>query len=443
MKSTGKHKNNVPQATKGIRPISGEPKFSFVDLFAGCGGLSLGLINAGWRGCFALEKNYDAFETLKTNLIVGVRGGYSWPDWLPQGAMPTSILLEKYKNELKEMNGKISLLAGGPPCQGFSMAGRRTHSDPRNALIEEYIEIVKHLKPRFLLIENVRGFTLPFRKNGKGDSKDIPYSTKVIQMLEKMGYKVFSELIDLSLYGVPQTRKRFIIIAVLADDPVCKKLKDKSPFDILRKNRRQFLVERGLPINKPVTVKEAIGDLEIVGKELIVCLDSKVGAYRQIRYNVGVNKSSFIRLMREGVLDAPDSLRLPQHKKNTIHKFQKIISTCIQGKTISKKDRERLGTKKHALVPLKGSLPSATITTLPDDMIHYSEPRILTVRENARIQTFPDWFRFAGKYTTGGKSRKNECPRYTQVGNAVPPLFSEAIGEVLKQLALEASVGNG
>ena len=75
--------------------------------------------------------------------------------------------------------------------------------------------------------------------------------------------------------------------------------------------------------------------------------------------------------------------------------------------------------------------PAPTLTTLPDDVIHYSDPRILTVREYARIQSFPDWFRFLGKYTTGGKSRRHECPRYTQVGNAVPPLLGEAIGSVL------------
>ena len=77
-----------------------------------------------------------------------------------------------------------------------------------------------------------------------------------------------------------------------------------------------------------------------------------------------------------------------------------------------------------------------TVTTLPDDMIHYAEPRILTVRENARLQTFPDWFSFKGKYTTGGHRRKYECPRYTQVGNAVPPLLAEAIGETLLTIDL-------
>lgn len=409
--------------------------FAFADVFAGCGGISLGLINAGWQGCFAIEKNANAFETLKTNLVVSKRSRFSWPDWLPKNAISSSELLKDYSTELNELKGKIPLLAGGPPCQGFSMAGRRSHSDPRNSLTEDYVKLVEELQPRILFIENVRGFTLPFKKNGNGDSKSIPYSTKVMERLEKIGYTVFSDLVDLSAYGVPQTRKRFIIIAIHKDDTAHVKLDGKTPFDILKANRQQFLLAKGLPTARPVSVKEAIGDLEVSGKDLIESTDSEMKGYKQILYNSVENKSNFVKLMRKGTNNPPDSLRLPNHKTDTILQFQRIISTCTQGKTLSKDDRLRLGIKKHALTPLHKDSPSATITTLPDDMVHYSEPRILTVRENARIQTFPDWFQFTGKYTTGGKDRKNECPRYTQVGNAVPPLFSEAIGRVLKDLA--------
>lgn len=412
-----------------------ETVLTFADVFAGCGGISLGLNNAGWQGRFAIEKNANAFETLKTNLVDGHQGDFNWPEWLPKKAISTSDLLQKYGHNLSELQGKISLLAGGPPCQGFSMAGRRTHSDPRNSLTEDYIKLVQKLQPRILLIENVRGFTLPFKKHGNGDGKDIPYSTKVIARLKEIGYQVFSELIDLSSYGVPQSRRRFIIIAIRADDSAYKKLDGKSPFDLLTASREHFLSTKGLPIDKPVTVKQAIGDLEVSGKKLVESTDFDLKGYEQIVYQKQGGKSNFVKLMRRGTDISPNSLRLPKHKADTILQFQKIIDTCTQGKTLSKDDRKRLGIKKHALTPLHGDSPSATITTLPDDMVHYSEPRILTVRENARIQTFPDWFQFTGKYTTGGKERKNECPRYTQVGNAVPPLFSEAIGQILKALA--------
>ena len=96
--------------------------------------------------------------------------------------------------------------------------------------------------------------------------------------------------------------------------------------------------------------------------------------------------------------------------------------------------RDKYNIKKHTVIPLDKDAKSPTITTLPDDYIHYSEPRILTVREYARIQSFPDWYEFQGKYTTGGKLRTKEVPRYTQIGNAIPPLFGEQSGLVLKEL---------
>jgi len=393
------------------------------------------LINAGWQGYFAIEKNTTAFETLKTNLVIGKRGNFKWPSWLPIKAFSAADLLSEYKEELSSIKGNISLLAGGPPCQGFSMAGRRTHSDPRNSLTEEYITLVEELQPRMLLIENVRGFTLPFKKHGNGQSKDVPYSAKVTELLDMAGYKVFSDLVDLSAYGVPQTRSRFIIVAIRKDDPALSKLDGRTPFDILTDCRERFLSSKGLPVDRPVTVREAIYDLEVTGKELIDSTDSDMKGFKQIKYKANGSNSKFIDLMRVGSDAAPCCLRLPKHKPDTVQQFSTIITTCVKGKTLNKEDRKRLGIKKHALTPLHGDMPSATITTLPDDMVHYSEPRILTVRENARIQTFPDWFNFTGKYTTGGKDRKNECPRYTQVGNAVPPLFSEAIGRVLKELA--------
>jgi DNA (cytosine-5)-methyltransferase 1 len=102
-------------------------------------------------------------------------------------------------------------------------------------------------------------------------------------------------------------------------------------------------------------------------------------------------------------------------------------------------NRETFGLLKYRIVPLDPNKPAPTVTTLPDDILHYSEPRVLTVRESARLQSFPDWFHFLGKYTTGGAMRIRECPRYTQVGNAVPPLLARAIGFTLTALLAEAA----
>lgn len=408
---------------------------NFVDVFAGCGGLSLGLLNSGWKGRFAVEKNPDAFATLDANLISHPRSSnkFHWPNWLPKQASDISGVLNTYSSELTELRGTIDLLAGGPPCQGFSLAGRRSNLDPRNKLTEEYIRLVKVMMPRMLLIENVRGFNLAFKKSSK-DDQGVAYSEKVASELESCGYRVFSSMVDLSRFGVPQRRRRFILIAIRKGDAALTKLGSLTPFEYLEKRRKRFLSDKGLPTNRTVSAQEAIGDLEVKGTTLIDCNDSAMGGFKQIKY-CPTYSSEYIRLMRGRRTTAPDSLRLPRHSEATRINFELVMTTCEKGKAISGTDRDRLGIKKQALTPLSASLPSATVTTLPDDIIHYSEARILTARENARLQSFPDHFKFVGKYTTGGKNRRNECPRYTQIGNAVPPLFAEAVGRMLKELA--------
>lgn len=114
-------------------------KHTVIDLFAGCGGLSLGLYQAGWSGLFAIEKNPFAFETLKANLIDNKKH-FNWPQWLPQTPHDINEVLKKYKVQLEGLRGKVDLVAGGPPCQGFSMAGKRVEDDIRNNLVFSYIK---------------------------------------------------------------------------------------------------------------------------------------------------------------------------------------------------------------------------------------------------------------------------------------------------------------
>jgi DNA (cytosine-5)-methyltransferase 1 len=408
---------------------------TFIDAFAGCGGLSLGLQNAGWTGRFAIEKNPDAFRTFAKNLIDRPAHSFNWPKWLPKKPTAVRTLLSKFPDKLRKLRGKIDLLAGAPPCQGFSLAGRRIHSDPRNALFRQYVLVVKIIKPRFVLVENVQGFNFPFKKHGKGTERHKPYSQLLTEKLEALGYKVFSELVDFSQYGVPQTRNRFILVAIRNGDKALEKLGAETPFHRLRGTRTSFLKSKELPVRGAVSAKQAIADLEVSGVTLVPASDGDSSGFVQVQYTATKQQTPFTKLMRRGSRRVPDSLRLPRHRPETIKQFSKIMSTCKKGRCLNGDDRKRLGIKKHVLTPLRSSLPSSTITTLPDDIVHYSEPRILTVRENARLQTFPDWFQFTGDYTTGGKERRGACPRYTQVGNAVPPLFAEAIGDVLRQLS--------
>lgn len=402
---------------------------NYIDLFAGCGGLSLGLKKAGWQGVFAIEKSEDAFTTLKHNLIDGdVAGKFDWPEWLPCEAITTSDLIANYECKLGELRGKVDLIAGGPPCQGFSFAGKRNPNDPRNKLTQEYIELVNIVRPKFLLLENVSGF-----KTGFKNTKEPPYSEIVKQTLKELpwgGYEVFSSMVNASKFGVPQPRARFIMMAIRSDLVAAPTIDPFKDFDVFCQNFRDQKHLNG----HEITVKEAISDLEIRNRKLIESMDSK--GFKQINYRVPKKMSAYQAYMRKDVDSSysPNSLRMAKHRESTTAKFIEILETCPKGKALSKEDRNRFNSKKQCLTPLHPDQMSKTITTLPDDLIHYSEPRILTVRENARIQSFPDWFEFQGKYTTGGNRRKLECPRYTQVGNAVPPLMAEALGKKILQL---------
>lgn len=140
-------------------------KYQYIDLFAGCGGLSLGLYNSNhWHGIFAVEKSEDAFQTLKHNLIDN-KFHFSWPKWLTKEHHDINELLEKHNKELKQLRGEIDLVVGGPPCQGFSFAGRRVEDDTRNSLVLSYLKMIELVQPKAILFENVKGFGLGFKQN--------------------------------------------------------------------------------------------------------------------------------------------------------------------------------------------------------------------------------------------------------------------------------------
>ena len=170
--------------------------YTVVDLFAGAGGLSLGLYQAGWHGLFAIEKNPFAFETLKHNLIDN-KGHFDWPKWLPKTNHDINEVLKNYSEQLMDLQGKVDLVAGGPPCQGFSMAGKRVKDDVRNQLVFSYIKFIKLVQPKMILFENVKGFTYAFNKKKKEGVE--PYSQIVINALEGLGYAVKPHVIDFSL----------------------------------------------------------------------------------------------------------------------------------------------------------------------------------------------------------------------------------------------------
>lgn len=398
----------------------------YIDLFSGCGGLSLGLHKSNWKGLFAIEKNPDAFKTLEFNLI-NKKKHFEWPNWLPQSAHDINEVLKNHKTELKKLRGKINLIAGGPPCQGFSMAGRRNEADERNSLIKSYIEFVKLVQPDLIFFENVKGFTMEFKKNKE---KGIAYSQVVLENLNKAGYYVQGKLVNFSEYGVPQKRTRFILIGVKKTLDNVTQETANSFFQKLEKNKYSFLESNNL--NLINTVEDAISDL-FQSNGLVDSPDSP--GFKSSVYGKPISK--YQKYIRKNIrTEIPDSHRFPKHQESTIAKFKNILELTENRRNfdISKDIRERYNIKKHTIIPLSANACSPTITTLPDDYIHYKEPRIMTVREYARLQSFPDWYKFQGKYTTGGKLRKQEVPRYSQIGNAIPPLFAEQAGIILRNL---------
>ncbi len=393
-------------------------EFKYIDVFSGCGGLSLGMHSAGWKALFSIEKNHDAFQTLNYNLEM--KKHFDWPIWLPKSEYDINDILNKYPEELEKLSNRIELVTGGPPCQGFSTAGRRNEEDDRNSLIDSYLRLIDIVNPNSVLFENVRGFTQTFKKENNEYGKN--YSNYIIIELEKRGYSVSYKLMDFSNFGVPQKRIRFILFA-------SKIHNTKKFFTILEKNTVKFLSDRKL--HKRISIQAALSDLEgRHGKKICPdCQNFKSGVY-------GSATNNYQRYCRSGARknSIPDSHRFANHKTDTVDRFSELHSQGITNTNLSKILREEYGVKKNCFSILNKNLPSPTLTSNPDDHLHYSEPRTLTVREYARIQSFPDWYEFKGKYTTGGDARKHDVPRYTQIGNAIPPLFAEQMGYALKIL---------
>jgi len=392
---------------------------TYIDLFAGCGGLSLGLRKAGLECLFAVEHHQDAFDTYRHNLIEGDERPSHWPDWLAFGPHDVVELSKQNVDQLRSLRGKVDLIAGGPPCQGFSTNGRRNPDDPRSKMVEAYLDIVDLVRPPLVLIENVRGFvSMPHASGGT-------YADAVRHRLGELGYQCWSDVVLASDYGVPQRRPRYICIAAREGS-----LPGVDALSRLRTARRDFLSSRGLWPG-PVSSRDAMSDFALNSDEPLPDPDWGAAGFKAVTRRDDVVLSTYQKLMRQDAHMQPSDRRIPRHSTATAARMRTILETCVPGRNLTPADRKRLGVGKRSTTPLDGNAPSPTVTTLPDDIIHYADARTMSVRELARLQSFPDWFTFKGPYTTGGARRQTACPKYTQVGNAVPPLLAEAIGEVL------------
>ncbi len=417
-----------------------KPKdLTFIDLFAGCGGLSLGLEQAGFFPLYVNELNKDALETYLINRdkhYPHLRNKFYSND------IKNVIYKKKFFSQLfKDLNDTfernftkhtVDVVAGGPPCQGFSGIGiRRSYSVdkeqlPSNHLFQDMAFFVHKVKPKIFLFENVQGL---MRSKWTSDGKNGEIFDEVLETFRKIpNYDVKYKLVYAKDYGVPQNRPRVLIIGVRKDLNI-KVIEDNDALE------NGFLPK---PTNDYPNIEDVFSDLidnkfEYGNATKNYPSDPKNYWQEDIRKNFKSNKT-FLK----GDL-------LTEHQySNHSDKVREKFSYMIKNKG---EIPENFKTKKFAqrLLPRKwgDKGPTITATSLPDDFVHYSQARSPTVREWARLQTFPDWYQFAGKRTTGGIRRagnpresifEREVPKYTQIGNAVPVKLAFEIGKHFKKL---------
>lgn len=468
----------------------------YVDLFAGCGGLSLGLEKAGFELSLAVEKSDMAAETFFHNLVEQIT---DQREWLEFSALSMSVEEQaKRKLVVRELSAVleskallgdlkeagIDLVAGGPPCQGFSLAGRRNPDDVRNQLPWQFLELVAAVQPKSVLIENVSGMTQDFVKHGKSS----PFNDLRIALSETApGYLVQPVHLNAMHFGVPQHRPRVMLIGIRSD--IASKL-DLTVTEEIWRSEYDFTPSRNFPQRPSLapqathfgkdlrTVRDAIADLSKSGYSRSNQISDYAVEMRSDRDWGGVTSgakrsTSQVRnhVLRRHAARIEMRFRLYQYLRDQdinsrllgipkdedlTEQGKKIAITSelahaafpargSDGTVIAENltqlvDRiMELGTKKHSQRPLKWTAPSPTVVSLPDDYVHPTEPRTLTVRELARFQSFPDAFEFRAKETTGSLRRRVEVPQYTQVGNAVPPKLAEAVGRHIMDVLSRAS----
>lgn len=333
---------------------------NFVDLFSGAGGLSLGFMEAGFKPIFSVENWKPAVETHKRNFSVG--------------KLFTDSVAELNANDLIDLTEgvEINCVVGGPPCQGFSTIGKRINEDPRNRMIFEFARIIRKLNPQAFVMENVRGM---FSANN-GAFKDA-----LTDVFENLGYQVRTNILCAADFGVPQIRYRGFFIGFRKD------LEITPSFPLPTNSKLSY-----------TTVGDSIMDL--VGKE------GTVANHIPMKHNAIV--TARISYIREG-----------EGIKQNI-----IPAELLRGSRSDYKDNQ-LKNFSHVYKRLSRFSPSTTMVPGHNAFpLHPTENRSLTVREAARIQTFPDWFVFEG-------TRQEQC---IQVGNAVPVLLANRLAKHVKIL---------
>lgn len=520
-----------------------------IELFSGCGGLSLGLEQSGFALIMANELSPMAAESFAYNFFnenleeIAMAGQQAkntlwlnshFPDLKPRlrenpfnfpsfdadgysdlppnradlhgklvvgSIVELNHLLDSDEKFVKQLRTAfcskrgLDLVSGGPPCQSFSMAGLRKRDCEKNTLPWEFAKFVKHTQPKIAMLENVTGILRAF-KDADGNSFHAWY--EVAKVFASIGYVPLCLHINARWAGIAQNRPRFIMLAVRFDhyntiareftpgsvneqlfSPSLKfyQLVQESGeslpfghldyFDATKPIQRELFEKSFLShlVNgEMVTVKDAIDDLkQNQPAEPSVFIETLNSTFEALPIRSALSNHDFRkhgevvqrRFRLYHVLKAIGECPITQAvftvlKGNSTELADEVWNVCRQHKYLQE-DGELSSfsskqefieylkahlTKKQTQKPLVAESPAPAALSIPDDACHYDENelRVLTVREMARIQSFPDSFVFRSKVTTGGQARKFEVPQYTQVGNAVPPLLGLRLGLCLAKL---------
>lgn len=436
----------------------------FVDLFAGCGGLSLGLEKAGFEPLLVNELADEARESYLINRtefshLDGSRVNDPESPWVWKDVKALRRHVDKspenfQKKTLDQFDidlaaGDLDLLVGGPPCQGYSGIGhRRSYAVdkqhiPSNHLYEDMIFLISKLRPKMFLFENVRGL-LSARWHSGGEKGEIWRDVRAeFKRFLSEDYDMGWHLVRAAEYGVPQNRPR-VLLAGVRKDLRWKLQADTLDPDNLLLHNEEFRAGGLLPdpYGTPPALEDLLSDLIDPKYRPRVVLETKTYPSPPSKPRKGESQSiqEYLRTSKDGkrVLGEGEEVTeqsYSRHSESIVDKFDYMITNKgqIRPEHQTKKFAQRVLPRQW----LNGE-PSITATSLPDDYVHFEDPRILTVREWARLQMFPDWYQFAGKRTTGGIRRAGnpqenvhdrEVPKYTQIGNAVPVRMAECIGK--------------
>lgn len=361
-----------------------------IDLFAGAGGLSLGFEQAG----------FDVVAAVEIDPVHCAVHEYNFPNSAVICASVVDLAGEEIRRRAKIGEKEIDCVFGGAPCQGFSMIGKRALDDPRNQLIFHYVRIVRELRPKYCVFENVKGLTV---------GKHKQFLAELIEALDQAGYDLLLpyKVLNAADFGVPQDRQRLFLIGARKGEP---------------------LPEYPNPVGK-VSVLDAIGDLPDADLfDRLLNSDSVPVKFE--------TKSQYARRLR-GFESDPNDFSYPREfDPHILTASMRTEHTDISRKRFAETEHGKTEpiSRFHKLHPkglcntLRAGTDSARGAFTSPRPIHPYSPRVITVREAARLHSYPDWFRFHVTKWHG----------FRQIGNSVPPLLGRAVaGQIIKALGIK------